>query len=368
MSNPTVTTQLRSYPLTVSVRRLDEHTLSMTDSSMRAWRARSHGEPDIVLETSDVARPVPGADQVLVEVRACGINFADGLLCRGTYQQDPGLPLTPGLEVAGVIAQVGSEVDDLVVGERVVGSTELPFGGMAQFCLARRADLFGVPERLSFELAAATHITHHTAWVSLVHRAPVAEGSTVLVRAGAGGTGGACVAMAASLGARVIATAGGPDKLDECRRLGASVVVDHRRDDVLEAVRDTTDGRGVEVVIDPVGGADLDLARKACAFEGRIVVLGFASGQVPLVRANHLMVRNVDVVGVQWPTYRRHRPDLVARAQEHITEALVSGTLVAPRVVRRDFDAAPQAITELLSGKTLGKLVLAFGDRASPER
>ena len=321
---------------------------------MQAWQITEHGAPLDVLALADVPEPVPGPGQVAVGVDACGLNFADTLLCRGTYQERPPLPATPGIEVVGRV--VGS-------GERVVALPALPHGGLAERCVAGAADTWPVPDDVDDATAAALPITYGTAHVGLFHRGGLRTGETVLVHAAAGGTGSAAVQLAAAAGARVLATAGGPDKVELARSLGAEVAWDSRADgfDLVAAVRETTGGRGVDVVFDPVGGDLFDASRRVVAFEGRYLVIGFAGGRIPEAPANHVLVKNYSVVGVHWGLYRTQRPEVLADAWQAILAARPQPLVGAVR----PFTEAAAALDDLAAGRTTGKTVVAVGQTAT---
>jgi NADPH2:quinone reductase len=325
---------------------------------VQAWRVATHGPPLEVLDLrDDVPTPEPGPGQVALDVAACGLNFADTLLCRGTYQEHPPLPFTPGLEVAGRVAAVGDGVESTRVGARVAAVTALPHGGLATTCLAAAADTWPVADGVDDVVAAALPIAYGTAWLGLFHRGGLRAGDTVLVHAAAGGTGSAAVQLAAAAGARVLATAGGPEKVALARSLGADVAWDTRADnlDLVEAVRAETDGRGVDVVFDPVGGDLFDSSRRVVAFEGRYLVIGFASGRVPDAPANHVLVKNYSLVGVHWGLYRTAAPEVLARAQAAIQAAGVQPVVGAVRPLA---DAAV-ALDDLAGGRTTGKVVIS---------
>lgn len=324
---------------------------------MAAWRVTHHGQPADVLEFTRSELPEPSERQVLVEVRACGVNFADSLLCRGDYQESPELPFTPGLEVAGVVLAAGDSAG-IPPGTRVVASPALPHGGYAQRCLAEAADVLELPEGIDDVTAAASHIAFQTAWIGLHRRARLRSGETVLVHAAAGGTGSAALQLAREAGARVLAVAGGAAKAERCRQLGAHEVIDRHSADIVEAVRDLTAGRGVDIVYDPVGGPALSDSRRSVAFEGRVVVVGFASGSAPDIPANHVLVKNYDVIGLQWPAYRRAEPELVREAHREIGRLLAGGRVRPLLAPTRPLTDAANALEELTSGQTSGKVVL----------
>lgn len=304
--------------------------------------------------------PAPGPGQVSIEVAACGLNFADALLCRGTYQVRPDLPATPGIEVAGTVGALGVGVDGLTVGQRVVGLPLLPHGGLAGTCVAHAADVWPLPDAVSDVAAAATTITYGTAWVGLFHRGGLAGGDTVLVHAAAGATGAAAVQLAAATGARVLATAGGDAKVATALGHGAEVAWDSRAPgfDLVAEVRAATGGRGVDVVFDPVGGDLFDASRRVVAFEGRYVVVGNASGRVPELPTNHLLVKNYAVVGLHWGLYREHRPEVLQAAHDGVMAEVVAGRLIPPVGAVHAFDEAATAIAAIAGGATTGKLVV----------
>ena len=288
-------------------------------ASIAAWRVHQLGAPEQVLDLETIAAPEPEPGQVSIAVRACALNFADSLLCEGTYQDKPPLPFTPGLEVAGtVLAAPGAT--GLAAGQRVVALPALPHGGLAERCVAAADDVFPIPDDLDDVTAAAMPVTYQTGWFGLHQRARLAAGETVLVHAGAGGVGSAAIQLAKAAGATVLATAGGAEKVERCRQLGADVAIDYRAEDFVAVTNQVTDGRGADVIYDSVGGDTFDRSRRAVAFEGRIVVVGFAGGRIADAPTNHLLVKNYGVLGLHWGLYRRRRPDLVRRAHDELVE------------------------------------------------
>ncbi len=337
------------------------------DLIARAWQVFEHGEPSSVLRLGDVnlahvrldanvaiSGHDPWADQpvpelVLVEVDACALNFADRLLCTGEYQEHPPLPFTPGLEAAGWRSDTGA---------RVLCSPALPAGGLATYCLAAPTDLFPLPTELPSATAAAMHVTYQTGWFALHRRAALQSGETLLVHAGAGGVGSAAIQLGKAAGAIVLATAGSPEKVALCRSLGADGAFNYRTTDIASTVLDLTDGRGADVVFDSVGGATFEASTKCIAWEGRILVIGAASGRYSPARTNHAMVKNYSVVGVHWGGYRTRRPDLVAAAHEAIMLLWLDGAitpLVSETVGMAD---VPAALDRLGAGATTGKIVV----------
>jgi len=326
-------------------------------TSVRRWSVREHGAPADVLELSSAPVAPASAGEVVVEVEACALNFADDLLCRGTYQEHPPLPFTPGLEVAGTVVDA-IEGDGLSVGDRVVGSAQLPFGALAERCRARIADVYRLPPDVPAVDAAAMHVTYQTAWFALHRRTRVQPGDTVVVHAGAGGVGSAAVQLAKAAGARVITTAGGPEKVARCVELGADIAIDHRTDDFVALVNEATDGAGADVIVDPVGGSTFDRSRKCIAWEGCIVVVGAAGGEYFSAPTNHVMVKNYSIVGVHWGGYLTRHPELVRVAHDDLVRLYRTG-VVRPLVSRVvPLDEARDALVDLATGRTVGKLVV----------
>ncbi|MGZ7013290.1 MAG: NADPH:quinone oxidoreductase family protein [Acidimicrobiales bacterium] len=325
--------------------------------TIRAWQVHELGDPLAVLRLDHVTPPRPAVDQVLIEVGASAVNFADTLLCRGTYQEKPPLPFTPGLETCGrvLVAPPGAPVEP---GQRVIALPALPHGGFAEQAVAAVTDVFAVPDGMDDVTAAALPVTYQTGWFGLYHRAGLHEGETVLVHAGAGGVGSAAIQLAKARGARVIATAGGPDKVTLCRTLGADIAVDYRADDFVAVTNDATGGRGADVIYDSVGGDTFDRSRKCIAFEGRIVVVGFAGGRIAEAPTNHLLVKTYGVLGLNWGTYRRLDPALVHRCHDELV-ALHAQGLIAPLIGSvRSLDEVPRALDDLAGRATTGKVVV----------
>lgn len=326
---------------------------------MRAWRVERSGDPVDVLHLDvDAPEPEAAGDEVLIEVGACALNFADSLLCRGTYQETPPLPFTPGLEVAGVVVATGPDATHQI-GDRVTGSPLLPHGALADRALARSAHVFPCPDGASDTTLAAMHVTYQTAWFALHRRARLRRGETVLVHAGAGGMGSASIQLAAATGATVIATAGGPAKVAHCRELGAHHAIDYRAETFQDVVNDLTAGRGADVILDSVGGDTFHGSTKCIAWEGRIVIVGAAGGAYAEARTNHALVKNYSILGLNWRGYLTRAPGAVAAAQVELTRLLLDDHIapLVTEVLALD-DDIPAAIGSLSRGVTTGKLVV----------
>jgi len=294
--------------------------------------------------------------QVVIDVSATGCNFFDILITQGKYQVRPELPFSPGAEVAGTVREVGEGVERFAVGDRV--SALLAYGGFASTVVAPQERVFSMPSQMTFEEAAALGVVYQTSYVGLVHRANLRQGETLLVHAAAGGVGLAAVQIGAALGARVVGTAGTPDKLDLVKQNGADVALNYRDEDWVERVKELTDGRGADVIYDPVGGDTFDLSTKCVAFEGRILIIGFASGHIPSAKMNRVLVKNFSLVGLHWGLYFEKNPQVLQDAQEAISR-LYAAHKIAP-VVSATYPLvdAEVALAALGARKTTGKIVL----------
>jgi len=321
---------------------------------MRAWVV-DHVSAAGQMAWRDIATPEPAGDGSLLRVEAAGANFLDTLMIRGQYQVKPPVPFTPGIEVVGTVVQPGPD-SAYRAGERICAMLDL--GGYAEYVVAPRLASERVPERMSVRDAAGLPIVYPTAFLALRHRAALQAGETVLVHAGAGGVGSAAIQLAKHWGARVIATAGGADKVALCLSLGADAAIDYRAEPIADAVRRETGGRGVDVVIDPVGGDVTKESLRCLAWGGRLVIVGFAGGSIAELAANRLLLKNAAAMGVYWGAYRAHHPDLVAHVFQEIF-ALHRAGVVRP-LVRDTFplDQAERALAAIAARETVGKVVL----------
>ena len=324
---------------------------------MKAWRVSELGEPRDVMTLDEVPDPQPGAGQLLVRVLGAAANFADALMCRGLYQVKPPLPFTPGLELCGEVVALGPGTTGFAVGDRVIGSSALPAGGFAELALMDTATTFPAPDALDDAEAAAFYIGYQTGWLGLHRRAHLQPGETLLVHAAAGGVGSAAVQLGKAAGARVIGVVGGPEKAEVARRLGADVVVDRHTEDFVAVVKDVTHGRGADVVYDPVGGDAYQRSTKCIAFEGRILVVGFAGGQIQSAALNHALVKNYSIVGLHWGLYTTKDPALVRVCHDELSKLAADG-VVKPLVSERlALDAVADGLQRLADGTTVGRVV-----------
>lgn len=322
---------------------------------MKAMRLHELGDPWDLLQVEEVETPEPEGDAARIRVEACDLNFADVLQCQGVYQERHDPPFTPGLSAAGIIDAVGPD-SPFAIGQRVIGMTAGGRGGYAEHALVA-STVEPVPDDIDGLTASGINVTHGTAWFALHQRGHLQRGETVLVLAAAGGVGSAAVQMAKAHDCTVIAAAGGAEKVDLCRRLGADVVIDYRADDLYNGVMEATGGRGVDVVYDPVGGESFDVARRLLAWEGRLLVVGFASGTIPSAPANHILVKNYSVVGVHMGAYKTHAPEVLNQCYAELYELLRQG-LIEPVITEQvGFDSLTDALHRLANRQTSGRVV-----------
>ncbi|MFC4036066.1 NADPH:quinone oxidoreductase family protein [Streptomyces polygonati] len=325
---------------------------------MKAWRVHQTGQPREAMRLDEVAVPEPGPGEVLLRVLAANVNFPDALLCRGEYQIKPPLPFTPGVEMCGEVVAAGEGVTGVESGARVITPALLPGGAFAEYAVVTARGVLPAPEALDDAEAAALHIGYQTGWFGLHRRAALRPGETLLVHAAAGGVGSAAVQLGKAAGATVIGVVGGADKVKAARELGADIVVDRHREDFVAVVKEATAGRGANVVYDPVGGDAYTRSTKCVAFEGRIVVVGFASGTIPAPALNHALVKNYAILGLHWGLYNVQDPVAVHQAHEELTRLAAEGT-VKPLVSERiGFEDAPDAVQRVADGTTVGRLVV----------
>ena len=322
---------------------------------MKAIVARMWGEP-ATLEYTEVFPPALLPGQALIDVEAIGCNFPDILIVQGRYQKKPPLPFSPGAEVAGIVRDVGPGVTQVGVGERVFALMD--WGAYAEQAVADESHAYALPNFMTFEEGAAFGLAYQTAWCGLVHRAALRRGETLLVHGAAGGVGLAAVQLAKALGARVVATAGSPEKLEVARVSGADVLVNYRTEDWVERVKKETDGRGADVVYDPVGGDVFDGSTRCIAFEGRLLVIGFTSGRIADVATNRVLLKNISIVGVHWGLYSERDPVIVRRWMVELLKLAEAGQLrpvISATFPLRD---AARALAAIASRESYGKVVL----------
>jgi NADPH2:quinone reductase len=308
------------------------------------------------LRVSETAEPELYAGGLAVDVKAAGCNFFDILMAQGRYQVKPPLPFVPGAELAGIVSAVGAEVDGFRVGERVLASPSL--GAFAERAVVPARSAWRMPDGMTFEEGAAFPIVYPTSYAALVLRARLERGETLLVHAAAGGVGLAAVQIGKALGARVLATAGGPEKLAIARAAGAEICIDYKDPDWAEQVKAATDGRGADVIYDSVGGDVLDQSLKCIAWSGRLLVIGFAGGRIPEIKANRILLKNIAVIGLHWGAYATHEPARVPEVFAALFRMYEAGTIRPVIFERYPLDRVAHALQALGSRRTYGKVVI----------
>jgi NADPH:quinone reductase len=324
---------------------------------MKAVLAKSFGPPEqLVLEEVPARRAGPG--EVVIEVKACGVNFFDALIVQGKYQTRPPLPFSPGGEVAGVISEVGQGVSALKKGMRVLAFTG--HGGYAQELTAEAASVVELPAQMDFVTAAGFPITYATSCHALKDRGQLRSGETLLVLGAAGGVGLAAVEIGRIMGARVIACASSEEKLRLAREHGADALINYGTSDLRERIREETSGKGVDVVYDPVGGSYAEPALRSLAAGGRYLVIGFASGEIPKIALNLLLLKMVSMVGVFWGAFAKARPQQNAANLVALLDWYVAGRLRPHVSATFPLERYGEALDAVMQRKVLGKVVLVM--------
>ena len=326
---------------------------------MKALVVKQFGPLDS-MTLDEVASPQPGADEALVDIKAASVNFPDLLVIGGTYQKLPSRPFSPGKDFAGIVSAVGVGVTRCKVGDRV--SVQIEYGAYAQKCVVRELNCHVMPASMSFADATAMGLTYPTAHFALVERAHYKAGEVVLVTGAAGGVGIAAVQIAKALGATVIAAVSGEEKAALVRANGADHVVRTDVPDLRESFRDqvyaAVGKRGVDIIVESVGGEVFEAAFRTIAWSGRVVVVGFAGGGIPQVKTGVLLVKNISLIGLQWSDYRDREPDNVAQVTQELYRWYEAGK-IKPHVMAtyplKDYQRALKAVRDRA---VKGKVVL----------
>ncbi len=302
-----------------------------------------------------VSAPTPASAQVRISVHACGLNFADLLMQDGTYQDTPKPPFTLGMEVSGDIDAVGDAVTEFVVGDRVAAF--LGHGGLADQAVCDLQRVTKIPASMSYEHAAVFQIAYGTSHVALIHRGQLRAGDNLVVFGAAGGVGLAAVEIGAAVGANVIAVARGEEKLAIAQTAGAKILIEASHENLRDEIRKVG---GADLVYDPIGGTFFDAALRACRPEARIIVIGFASGNVPKIMANHLLVKNVDVMGFYWGGYLKFRPEIIKDSLETLSQWYAEGK-IKPHIGHSvSFSDANDGYDRLRERRSIGKIVVTI--------
>ena len=310
------------------------------------------------LRLEEVAEPHPAPNQVRIRVRACGVNFADSLITRGQYQKQPQPPFSPGFELSGEVLELGAGVEKIAVGDRLIAMTG--HGGYAEQVVVDVNRCTPLPAAMSWEHGAAFPVVFGTSHIALWRRARLQAGETLVVHGASGGVGLTAVAIGKLLGATVIATASSPEKLQVAHAHGADYRIDTSAEDVRTRIKELTDGRGADVIYDPVGGELFTASLRSIAFEGRILVIGFAGGVVPQIPANHLLVKNVDVIGVNWPAYAELHPQVMRESFQTLMHWYLDGAISPHVSATYPLEQAVEALHQVVARKTTGKVVITM--------
>ncbi len=325
---------------------------------MRAVLCKEHGPPE-ALVVEEIDSPKPGARQVLIGVRACGVNFPDTLIIEGKYQFQPDMPFSPGGEVAGEVIAVGEEVTEYQSGDRVIAMTG--WGGFAEEVLCDVGQVMPLPESMDYITGSAFSMTYGTSYHALVQRADLQPGETLLVLGASGGVGLAAVELGKVLGARVIAAAGSDEKLEVAKEHGADELINYSTEKLKERVKELTGGQGADVIYDPVGGDAFDQAVRCINWNGRLLVVGFASGRIPELRVNLALLKGCQIVGVFWGAFAGREPQTNARNFKELFTLHAEGK-IHPHVSQTySLEKAADALNALLQRKVTGKVVLTTG-------
>ncbi|MGH2479912.1 MAG: NADPH:quinone oxidoreductase family protein [Ktedonobacteraceae bacterium] len=322
---------------------------------MKAVLCKAYGPPEsLVLEEVEPLKPGPG--QVVIGVKACGINFPDTLIIAGKYQFKPAMPFSPGGEVAGVVKEIGEGVEHVKIGEKVIAFTG--WGGFAEEVLAESASLIPIPAGMDFVTASAFVMVYGTSYYALKDRAQLQPGETLLVLGAAGGVGLAAVELGKAIGARVIAAASSDEKLAVCREHGADASINYTNEDLKERIKVLTEGNGVDVIYDPVGGKYSEAALRGMAWQGRHLVIGFTAGDIPRIPLNLTLLKGCSIVGVFWGSFTARNPQ---RNQEQLQElaSLFQTGKIKPHIsATYPMSRAADALNDMLARKITGKAVL----------
>ncbi len=312
------------------------------------------------LELGDLSLPEPGEGEVLINVAAAGLNFADLLMIKGQYQEKPALPFAPGMEIAGRIKRLGPGVSGFKPGQRVMATVS--HGGFAEAAIAKAGEVVPLPNEVDDITAAGFAIAYGTAIGSLQWATELRTGETLVVHGAAGGVGLATVECGKALGATVIGTARGKERLEVVKAHGADHVIDTATEDIRTRIKELTDGRGADVVFDPIGGEIFNASLRSLAWEGRLIIIGFAGGDIQQIPANVLLVKNVSAIGFYWGSYRKHDPARVRQGFETLLQWHVDGKIKPHVSINRPLEDFQDAFEALAQRKSTGKIVLTIAE------
>lgn len=322
---------------------------------MKAIVCNQFGLPN-TLGYTDVETPQPKEGEVLISVKACSVNFPDTLIIQGKYQFRPAFPFSPGSDIAGIVEKLGENVQHLKVGDTVVGF--VPFGGFAEKAIVKAKDCFPKPKGMSMVHASAFLLAYGTSYHALKDRANLQKGETILILGASGGVGLTALELAKLMGAKVIAAASTNEKLELCKQFGADEVINYTTESLKDRVKEITNGKGVDVIYDPVGGHFSELALRAIAWKGRHLVIGFANGEIPKIPINLTLLKGASIVGVFWGAFAQKEPKKSLENIQQLLTWFVKGEL-KPHIDKvYVLENAPKALEDMMQRKTKGKIVI----------
>ncbi|MDO6598576.1 NADPH:quinone oxidoreductase family protein [Tenacibaculum sp. 1_MG-2023] len=322
---------------------------------MKAIVCSQFGLPN-TLEFKETETPQPKEGEILITVKACSVNFPDTLIIQGKYQFRPEFPFSPGSDVAGIVEKVGDNVKHFKVGDEVVGF--IPFGGFAEKGIVKATDCFPKPKGMSMVNASAFLLAYGTSYHALKDRAKLKEGETVLILGASGGVGLTALELAKLMGAKVIAAASSDEKLALCKQFGADEVINYSEESLKDRVKELTNGKGVDVIYDPVGGHFSELALRAIAWKGRHLVIGFANGEIPKIPINLTLLKGASIVGVFWGAFAQKEPKKSLENIQQLLTWFVKGD-VKPHIDKTySLENAPKALEDMMQRKVKGKIVI----------
>ncbi|WP_298782463.1 NADPH:quinone oxidoreductase family protein [uncultured Polaribacter sp.] len=322
---------------------------------MKAIVCNKFGTPES-LSYQDIKTPSPKENEVLITVKACSVNFPDTLIIQGKYQFRPEFPFSPGSDVVGIIEEVGENVKHFKVGDEIVGF--IPYGGFAEKAVVKAKDCFPKPRGMSMVNASAFLLAYGTSYHALKDRANLQKGETVLILGASGGVGLTALELAKLMGAKVIAAASSKEKLDLCKEFGADEVINYTQESVKDRVKELTNGKGVDVIYDPVGGHFSELALRAIAWKGRHLVIGFANGEIPKIPINLALLKGASIVGVFWGVFAQKEPKISLENIKQLLTWFSKGDLKPHIDKTYSLKEAPKALEDMMQRKVKGKIVI----------
>ncbi|TXD51659.1 MULTISPECIES: NADPH:quinone oxidoreductase family protein [unclassified Polaribacter] len=322
---------------------------------MKAIVCNKFGTPD-TLQYQEIENPAPKKEDVLIAVKACSVNFPDTLIVQGKYQFKPAFPFSPGSDVAGIVEKVGEAVKHFKVGDEVVGF--IPFGGFAEKAIVKAKDCFPKPKGMSMVNASAFLLAYGTSYHALKDRANLQKGETILILGASGGVGLTALELSKLMGAKVIAAASTKEKLDLCKQFGADEVINYTEENLKDKVKELTNGNGVDVIYDPVGGHFSELALRAIGWKGRHLVIGFANGEIPKIPINLTLLKGASIVGVFWGAFAQKEPKKSFDNIQQLLTWFAKGDLKPHIDTIYALKDAPKALEAMMNRKTKGKIVI----------